>query len=86
MALAMNEAEFASFLMFLKSKQGMPIRKAATVIGQQPCGQVWVMGKDIQVSSTLLHGHIITIVLTSVLISYLCLSHPYQFTLLIILT
>ena len=84
MALAMNEAEFASFLMFLKCnipKQGMPIRKAATVIGQQPCGQVWVMGKDIQVSSTLLHGHILTIVLTSVLISYLCLSHPYQFTL-----
>ena len=44
MALAMSEIEF---IMFLKSKaHNMPIRKAASVIGQQPCGQVWVLGKD----------------------------------------
>ena len=50
MALAMNEVEFSSFILFLKSKaHNMPIRKAASVIGQQPCGQVWVLGKDLQV-------------------------------------
>ena len=53
MALAMTETEFGSFLMFLKSnvpREGIPILKAAAVIGQQPCGKVWVMGKDVQVS------------------------------------
>jgi hypothetical protein len=47
---AMNEAEFALFVMYLKSSSTpMKITKAATVIGQQPCGQVWVMGKYLQV-------------------------------------
>lgn len=53
MALAMNEAEFASFLMFLKStapQEEMRVLKAATVIGQQPCGHLWVMGSGVQVS------------------------------------
>ena len=55
MSLAMNDAELAFFLMFLKSSltksSSTPykITKAATVIGQQSCGQVWVMGKDLQV-------------------------------------
>jgi hypothetical protein len=52
MALSMNEAEFALFIMHLKSNvpQGIPIRQAASVIWQQSCGKVWVMGKDLQVS------------------------------------
>ena len=54
MALAMNEAEFALFLMYLKSnvpQERIPIRQATSVIGEQHCGKVWVMGKDLQVSS-----------------------------------
>ena len=53
MGLAMTEVEFSSFIIFLKSKSTqshMPIRKAATVIGRQQCGKVWVMGKTLQVS------------------------------------
>lgn len=50
MALAMSEVEFQSFILFLKSKVNrMPIKKAAGVIGLQPCGKIWVFGKDLQV-------------------------------------
>ena len=40
--------------MYLKSnvpQERIPIRQAASVIGEQHCGKVWVMGKDLQVSS-----------------------------------
>ena len=53
MGLAMTEVEFASFIIFLKSRPTQTqtqIRKAATVIGRQRCGKVWVMGKALQVS------------------------------------
>ena len=49
MALAMSEVEFATFIIYLTSHPQMPIRKAASVIGQQQCGKVWVMGKHLQV-------------------------------------
>ena len=52
MALAMSEAEFQCFILFLKSTtkmNGMPIRMAASVIGLQQCGKISVFGKDIQV-------------------------------------
>ena len=54
MSLAMNDLQFAALLLYLKSNSectGTSIRKAACVIGQQPCGNVWVMGKDLQVGT-----------------------------------
>jgi hypothetical protein len=54
MGLSMTEVEFASFIIFLKSRptqSQIPIRKAATLIGRQRCGKVWVMGKALQVSN-----------------------------------
>ena len=54
MTLAMNDLQFATFIIHIKShQQDMPIRKAACVIGRQPCGNVWVLGKDLQVSALL---------------------------------
>ena len=51
MSLAMNDLQVAAFILHLKSNnQSTSIRKAASVIGQQACGSVWVMGKDLQVS------------------------------------
>ena len=50
MSLAMNDLQFSAFILHLKTNQPeMPIRKAACVIGQQPCDCVWVLGKDLQV-------------------------------------
>ena len=57
MGLAMTEVEFSSFIIFLKSRptsHNMPIRKAATVIGRQRCGKIWVLGKALQVSISVL--------------------------------
>lgn len=52
MSLAMNDVQFSAFLLHIKSKcEEMPIRKAACIIGQQPCGKVWVLGRDIQVNN-----------------------------------
>ena len=56
MSLALNEAQFAQFVQFLKNTAStpLPIKKAATVVGLQPCKQVWVFGGDVQVSATAL--------------------------------
>ena len=52
MSLAMSDLQFARFILHLKrNQQGMPIRRAACVIGQQPCTNVWVLGKELQVSN-----------------------------------
>ena len=53
MGLSLNEAQFALFIQHLKNLVGAPlcIRKAASIIGLQPCGNVWVFGSDIQVSN-----------------------------------
>lgn len=53
MGLSLNETQFALFIQHLKNQVGAPlnIRKAASVIGLQPCGNVWVFGSDIQVSN-----------------------------------
>ena len=52
MSLAMNDLQFAGFILHLKrNQQGMPIRKAACVIRQQPCTNVWVLGQELQVSN-----------------------------------
>ena len=52
MSLSMNDLQFSAFLLYLKQeKEDIPIRKAACIIGQQPCNKVWVLGKDLQVSN-----------------------------------
>ena len=52
--MAMNDLQFAGFIVHLKSQQqGMPIKKAATLIGKQPGTNVWVLGKELQVSNRL---------------------------------
>ena len=52
MSLAMNDLQFAGLILHLKgNQQGMPIKKAACVIGKQPCTDVWVLGKELQVSN-----------------------------------
>ena len=54
MSMAMNDLQFAGFILHLKSQQqGMPIKKAATLIGKQPGTNVWVLGKELQVSNRL---------------------------------
>ena len=45
MSLAFNEMQFAAFVQFLKMHNSVNIRTAATIVGQQSCGQVWVMGE-----------------------------------------
>ena len=45
MSLAFNEMQFAAFVQFLKTHNSVNIRTAATIVGQQSCGQVWVMGE-----------------------------------------
>ena len=45
MSLAFNEMQFGAFVQFLKMHNSVNIRTAATIVGQQSCGQVWVMGK-----------------------------------------
>ena len=44
MSLAFNEHQFMSFVQFLKQEAGddLPFRTAATTIGLQKCGAVWV--------------------------------------------
>ena len=49
MTLALNEAHFASFVQFLKLGEDISIRSAATIVGQQTCNEVWVMGRDVQI-------------------------------------
>ena len=52
MSLAMNDLQFAGFILQLKSQQqGMQIKKAASLIGKQPGTNVWVLGKQLQVSN-----------------------------------
>ena len=52
MSLSFNDVQFSSFLQYLKDEgnsRGLPIKKAATNIGLQADGDIWVFGKDIQV-------------------------------------
>ncbi len=55
MSISLNEQQFSSFIQHLKSEAGteLPIKKAACVIGRQPCEQVWVLGKELQVYNTI---------------------------------
>ena len=54
MSLSFNDVQFSSFIQYLKDEgnksSGLPIKKAAANIGLQRCGQIWVLGKDIQVN------------------------------------
>ena len=46
--------KFSCFVQFLKndtSEGTLPIKKAACVVGLQPCGKMWVLGEATQVSS-----------------------------------
>lgn len=49
MTLALNEAQFASFVQYLKLEEDINIRSAAAIVGQQKCNEVWVMGRDVQI-------------------------------------
>lgn len=49
MSLALNETQFSSFIQFIKT-DGLPIKKAALIIGLQNNGAVWVLGKDLHIS------------------------------------
>jgi len=54
MSLALNEMQFGAFIQHLKTQcrtQTFPMKKAACVIGLQPCKQVWVLGDNIQVGA-----------------------------------
>ncbi len=53
MSLALNEAQFSQFIQFLKHEglSSLPIRKAATTIGEQKNTRVWVLGEKIQVNA-----------------------------------
>ena len=59
MSLSFNDVQFSSFIQYLKDEgnngSGLPIKKAAANIGLQPCGHVWVLGKEIQVNTIMLH-------------------------------
>ena len=48
MSLALVEAQFSSFIQFLK-KEGLPIMKAVLNIGLQSDGVVWVLGEDLHI-------------------------------------
>ena len=52
MSLAFNEAQFSSFIQFLKqdSMGHLVIRKAVTLIGEQ-CDQVWVLSRDLHINA-----------------------------------
>ena len=58
MSLAFNEMQFSAFVQFLKHEHqhDMPIRKAACTIGQQPCLEEWVLGKELIIGA---NGNII---------------------------
>lgn len=49
MMLALNEAQFASFVQYLKLEEDISIGSAATIVGQQKCNEVWVMGRNVQI-------------------------------------
>lgn len=53
MTLALNDAQFGSFIHFIKESfrcnKGAVVKKAACVIGLQPCGNYWVFGENAQV-------------------------------------
>ena len=53
MSLALNEAQFSSFLQYLKheSQSALQIQKAVTSIGLQKKHELWVMGEGIQIDS-----------------------------------
>ena len=53
MSLALNEAQFAMFIQYLKkdSLSSLPICKAVTIIGEQQEKPVWVLGRDLQITS-----------------------------------
>ena len=58
MSLSFNDVQFSSFIQYLKNESNsrhLPIKKAAANIGLQPCGKVWVFGRDIQVSRHTIH-------------------------------
>ena len=58
MSLALNEAQFALFIQFLKdsaimgSGDDLPMKKAVTHIGRHDQHSVWVLGKNHQVNSS----------------------------------
>ncbi len=54
MSIALNEIQFSALIQHLKNESAnkLPIKKAACVIGLQPCGNVWVLGEDIQICYT----------------------------------
>ena len=53
MSLALNEAQFAIFIQYLKqeSRDSLTIRKAVTRIGQQPEKELWVLDENVQIDS-----------------------------------
>ena len=50
MTLAINDTVLPSFIQFLKKNKEIDICKAASILGEQKCGRVWVMGPNLQVS------------------------------------
>lgn len=51
MTIALNELQLSSFIQFLRRQQPVGICKAASIVGEQVCGNVWVVGPDIHISS-----------------------------------
>ena len=53
MSLALNEAQFAMFIQFLKQESAntLTIRKPVTKIGKQPDRDVWVLGNGIVINA-----------------------------------
>lgn len=53
MSLALNEAQFAIFIQFLKqeSTDSLTIRKAVTRIGQQQNTELWVLGDGVHINA-----------------------------------
>ncbi len=51
MSLPINEAQFSSFIQFLKqeSRGQLAIKKAVTITGEQPDHSVWVLSSDLQI-------------------------------------
>ena len=59
MSLSFNDVQFSSFIRYLKDEgnkiSGLPIKKAADNVGLQPCGKIWVLSKEIQVNTIIIH-------------------------------
>ena len=50
MSSSFNEAQFSLFIQFLKRQtRDVSVKKAISCIGQQACGNVWVMGPNLQI-------------------------------------